>query len=277
MVGELLHDEMVSVLGTTMIGHDHPTARQRALVAALVLAGSAGVDIEELADEVWAGRPPPSARASLQNQMTRLRRRYGNDLIVSEGRHYRIGWTTDVAVLEGLVASPSAKPLASRVASLAEALHRWRDLPYADLDSHAADVERARLSQLRCRCVEELALGRLEIGQSTEAVTDLRAEIELDPYRDRTWELLAIALHRGGRRAEALHVLADYATRLREEFGAEPSPAMEALTSRIRGGGEPVSERSRAPFTGRPGHSPRLCHARRCRSRRTGGSRRSES
>jgi DNA-binding SARP family transcriptional activator len=274
MVGELLDDRVVGVLGPVLVADDHPTPRQRALIAALALAGSNGATIDELADEVWAGRPPTSARASLQNQMTRLRRRYGEDLIVCDRQHYRLGWTTDVALVDAAMASSGPTRKGERVSRLTETLQRWRDVPFADLDSHAAEVERARLGELRCQLIEELALARLESGRAAEAVTDLRAEIERDPYRDRTWELLAIALHHSGRRVEALQVLDDYAERLRSDFGADPAPPMVALAARLRGGvgTDPLAH----PPTGQPRHRSPVGNGRRCRSRRRGHPHRSE-
>ena len=228
-VGERLvydtSEPSVSVLGPTTIGTQSVTPRQRSLVAALALAGNCGADIEELADAVWAGRPPGSSRSSLQNQMTRLRRTHGDRLIVCEHARYRLDRPTDVEHFERAVADArSREPDPTSTESLAAALTLWRGTPYFDLtDCHAADVERARLTQKRADAVELLAIGRITLGDYEQCIAELRAEVEGDPFRDRAWELLFVALQRAGRTGEALVAHQDFVERLRLELGSEPS------------------------------------------------------
>ncbi|MBJ6620719.1 winged helix-turn-helix domain-containing protein [Streptomyces sp. DHE17-7] len=49
--------------------------KTRALLAALLLEAGRPVSVGALRDALWDGSPPPSARASLHNHVTRLRRR----------------------------------------------------------------------------------------------------------------------------------------------------------------------------------------------------------
>ncbi|MEZ5246597.1 MAG: BTAD domain-containing putative transcriptional regulator [Acidimicrobiales bacterium] len=276
-VGERLigHDAEVGVgvLGPATIGAQSATPRQRALIAALALAGDRGAAIDELADGVWGGRPPSSARASLQNQMTRLRRMHGDDLIVCEYTRYRLGRTTDVDVFERVVAGARSAPAAAAtIDSLAGALGLWRGTPYDDLaDSHAAEIERARLTQLRGRAADLLAIGRIRIRDYEQCIVELRVEVEDDPYRDRAWELLFVALQRAGRTGEALAAHRVYVERLREQFGSEPSDALTAVGRALRSGSplELVSEgiSVQIPTSSSEavcGHDPM---GRRCRSR----------
>ncbi|MEQ8843111.1 MAG: bacterial transcriptional activator domain-containing protein [Acidimicrobiales bacterium] len=218
----------VRVLGPATIGAQSATQRQRALIAALALAGQRGADIDELADGVWGGRPPNSARSSLQNQMTRLRRLHGDDLIVCEHARYLLGRPTDVAQFEGTLVRVRSAPLTrASVDSLAGALDLWRGTPYVDLtDSHTAEIERARLAQERARAADLLATGRIQLRDYEQCITELRAEVEDDPYRDRAWELLFVALQRAGRPSEALAAHREYVDRLRGQFGVEPSASM---------------------------------------------------
>ena len=270
----------VGVLGPTTISAQSATPRQRALIAALALAGGRGAGIDELADGVWAGRPPRSARASLQNQMTRLRRLHGDDLIVCEYTRYRLDRPTDVDVFERIVAGVRSAPATgATIDSLARGLRLWRGTPYDDLaDSHAAEIERARLAQLRGQAADLLATGRIRIGDFEPCIADLRVEIEDDPYRDRAWELLFVALQRAGRTGEALAAHRLYVERLREQFGSGPNDALMAVGRALQLGLplELASERPEASFPTAPadascGHGPmtRRCHApRRGRTRR---------
>ena len=49
----------------------------RALLALLLMHGSNGVSTERLAEELWDGAPPATARATLQMHITALRRSLG--------------------------------------------------------------------------------------------------------------------------------------------------------------------------------------------------------
>lgn len=51
------------------IGH----ARQQCVLVALLLEANRAVPAGHLADRVWGGRPPPSARGSLHSYLSRLR------------------------------------------------------------------------------------------------------------------------------------------------------------------------------------------------------------
>ena len=65
-------------------------------------------------------------------------------------------------------------------------------------------LERIRLSELRVLAQErrtDLALAR---GASSELVSDLEQRVHAEPYRERSWEQLALALYRSGRQADAL-------------------------------------------------------------------------
>src|SRR3546814_8208547 len=89
-------EPLVTVLGPTTVAGEPVTARQRAILAALVLHRRRALTTELLIDAVWSDDVPRAARQSLQNQITRLRRRFGADLVVTDGTGYRLGWATDV-------------------------------------------------------------------------------------------------------------------------------------------------------------------------------------
>lgn len=228
----------VSVLGPTMIGSATPTPGQRALVAALALAGPDGAGIETLADAVWAGRPPSSARASLQNQMTRLRRVHGDELIVCDQGRYRLGVATDVERFSRVVGAVTTPPIdPPSIAALTQALGLWRGVPFTDLDDcHRADIERSRLVQERARAAEILAAGRLARGDLDRCVADLWLEVEDDPFRDRAWELLFVALQRAGRAVEAAAAHGAHLERLRDRLGLFPSESLLEIGRRLERG-----------------------------------------
>ena len=228
----------VSVMGPTLIDGECVTPGQRALVAVLALHADHGAGIDVLADGVWGWHPPTSARSSLQNQITRLRRSFGSDLIVCRHGRYHLDARTDRDRFVAL-ATPwiSAPPSAAMIAPLSTALSLWRGTPFHDVSDHQpADVERARLEQLKGTTVEQLALARITAGHPGAAIADLATAAEADPYRERIWELLLVTLHLTGRRSEALAARGRYIERLRAGLSAEPSPSFVRLGALIEQG-----------------------------------------
>jgi DNA-binding SARP family transcriptional activator len=71
------------LLGTLMLadGGGDPVAvagaRQRALLASLLLSANAPVSCDALAEAVWDGSPPPGAAATLRSHIRRLRAALG--------------------------------------------------------------------------------------------------------------------------------------------------------------------------------------------------------
>src|SRR5204863_2827855 len=115
----------------------------------------------------------------------------------------------DAIAFEGLAADgrrilASGEP--SRAAAvLLQALGLWRGEPYGELAwAEFAIGEVARLGELRCGALEDLAEARLE-GGSLEVVTaELERLVAEQPGRERARELFVRALYAGGRQRDAL-------------------------------------------------------------------------
>jgi DNA-binding SARP family transcriptional activator len=230
----------VSVLGPTTIGGDWVTPRQRALVAVLALYRTSGACIDLLADGVWGGGPPASARSSLQNQISRLRRAYGSDLIVCRQGRYHLAADTDVDEFKRLVAPwLTRRPSIEAIADLAAGLDLWRGTPFHDVPDHnAAEIERADLEQLRATVVEHLAVGRIIGGMFSGAAGGLIAHVKQYPLDERAWELLVGSLYYAGRRADALVAYEDHVAHLARELSVEPSDPFRRLRSVIEDGAD---------------------------------------
>jgi len=74
------------------------------------------------------------------------------------------------------------------------ALARWRGEAFADLSGAYA---RTRLNELRAVAVEERLAARLAVGDAPGVAAELEAAVRAEPYRERRWELLILALYRG--------------------------------------------------------------------------------
>lgn len=225
---------MVAVLGPTTVEGTTVTDRQRALLAALVLHGD-GADTPTLVDAVWGGTAPRSARQSLQNQVSRLRNRWGAGLIVTEGTTYRLRADTDVDEVSAVARRWLGRPAdPGAVPALETAVGRFRGTAYADLHEYRpAEPERARLGEMHHQLVEHLAVSRLVAGDAVRAALDLAGLTELDPFRETGWALLMVALHRGGRRTDALATYERAAETFRRELGTEPSEELRQLRDQV--------------------------------------------
>ena len=113
------------------------------------------------------------------------------------------------------------------------------EAPYLpEFDTDAVHRRRRQLQEVRCSALHRLAAAALVLDPPEVAVAE-RAATELtvrQPYRQAGSELLMQALVRQGRRAEALQVYDALATRLRDELGAEPGPAIRRLRGELAQG-----------------------------------------
>ncbi|MGY5011991.1 BTAD domain-containing putative transcriptional regulator [Streptomyces sp. 900105755] len=221
----------------------------RALLAALLLEAGRVVSVESLREALWGGAPPASARASLHNHVTRLRRLLDDPerlRAVPPGYLLRVDdGELDVDVFEVRVSQARAahgrREWDRVLRACADGLVLWRGSPLGGLPAELGGyafvqrLEEARLLLLEWRYDAELALGGPRLGGLVPELAALVAEY---PLREAYHRQLMLALHRGGRQAEALAVHRDLRNRLREELGIEPGPAVRrAHVEVLRGSG----------------------------------------
>jgi DNA-binding SARP family transcriptional activator len=88
------------------------------------------------------------------------------------------------------------------------------------------------LHERRATAQEDRFAGHLLLGEHRTIVGDLNAAVELEPFRERRWEQLMLALYRSGQPLDASRAFA----RLREllkESGLEPSNDLYELDRAI--------------------------------------------
>ena len=93
--------------------------------------------------------------------------------------------------------------------------------------------EAARLHDLRASAEEDLLAARLGLGHAASVVSDAERLVRDRPLREHRWALLARALYRSGRQADALAALRDARRRLDEELGIDPSTELTELETAI--------------------------------------------
>ena len=197
----------------------------------------------------------------LQSYVSHLRRRLQpgsaartrSAVIVRESHGYAIRLPVDAVDawrFEALLQAARGAGEPARVAALlTEALALWRGPALADYaDEPWAEAEIGRLTELRAVAREQLLEARLELGEAALVVPELEAMVAEEPLREERWRLLALALYRAHRQADALGALRRARTTLADELGIDPGPG--AAGSGGRGAG-PVARRWTGPAAGR--------------------------
>jgi DNA-binding SARP family transcriptional activator/streptogramin lyase len=217
-------------------------AKQRSLLALLLVHANEVVSRDRLLEEIWPGRPPGDAAHSLDHQISRLRKALDPpDLLVTRSNGYVLRvdpgdidvqrFEDDLA--QGRQANAAGKP-DEALAALDRALGLWRGPALADIgDEPFARVEAGRLEELRLTALEERFDAQLALGHHHRVVAELDALARRQPLRERLRAQLMLALYRSGRQAEALRVYADGRRSLVDELGLDPGPELQQLEQAI--------------------------------------------
>ncbi len=223
--------------------------KQRALLAVLAAAGGEVVSTERLIGQLWEDDPPARAVVSVQSYVANLRRTLDPDrpargapgVLVTRPPGYLLdpaGFGLDAAEFVALTdragtVRPGEGGSAVGLLDAAEAL--WRGDAYADVTavSSALRAEGARLDELRLAAREARWRLLLDLGHAERVAAETWVQVVDHPLREAGWEILAVALYRSSRQAEALDALRRARRKLADELGVDPGPALRALEAAI--------------------------------------------
>lgn len=216
-------------------------ARQRALLALLLIRANRVVPADVLIEELWGGEVPRNAVNALQAAVSRVRKAIGEERLRSRPPGYvlEVGADElDLARFERLAAEGRAALAGGDGVTasqrFASALALWRGPPLAEFVYESfAQREIARLDELRLTVTEDRIEADLSLGRHAALVGELEALVGEHPLRERLRAQLMLALYRSGRQAEAL---ACYQTARRagvDELGIEPTRALRELEAAI--------------------------------------------
>ena len=211
------------------------TGRQRALLALLLVHANELVSSERLIEELWSGRPPPSAQKALQGYVSQLRRALSADTILTRGSGYLLVATdTDAKEFERLTRLAAEQDADEAILTLERALALWRGRAFEEFEYEEwAQLEIARLEELRLAATEQRIEAELELGHHAELVPELEKRVAEHPLREQLRGQLMVALYRSGRHADALEVYRRGRQVLHDELGLEPSPFLAELERQI--------------------------------------------
>jgi DNA-binding SARP family transcriptional activator len=216
-------------------------AKERALLALLLLHAGEQVSVDRLIDELWGESPPATARKSVQVRVAGLRRAIRGDVLLTRGDAYlaRLGPNQlDLHRFEQLLSDGSealaAGDPSAALGTLDEALGLWRGPALVDFryESFAQEAI-ARLEELRVQALELRIEAQLALGLHEGVIAQLEELVREHPFRERLRAQLMLALYRDSRQAEALDVYRRTRSELVEELGLEPGPALQQLHQAI--------------------------------------------
>ncbi|OBI22350.1 regulator [Mycobacterium sp. E2327] len=217
-------------------------AKQRAVLAALLINRNRTVAIDSLIDAAWQQDPPPEARASLHAHVSRLRRLVGGaGVLVSAQPGYRLN-VPDEACDVGRFAVEQKAGIEAAAAGrfdqasrhLSTALAEWRGPVLEDLrdfefvEAFAAGLGEDKLVALTARAEAEIACGRVH-----SVIGELEALVSEHPYREPLWAQLITAYYLNERQYDALDAYGRLKTTLADELGIDPGPTLRTLHQRI--------------------------------------------
>ncbi|HEX6763009.1 MAG TPA: BTAD domain-containing putative transcriptional regulator [Gaiellaceae bacterium] len=220
-------------------------ARQRALLALLLLSANRVVSRDRLIEELNPDPTSDTADHALHVQVSRLRKALGtasrDPRVVARPPGYLLRVEPDeldLTLFERRVALGRKLLLegdpVSAAETLASALALWRGPALAGLEFESfARVDVERLEELRLNALEDRVDADIACGRHADVVPELESVIAAHPLRERPRAQLMLALYRSGRQADALHAYRVARQLLHDDHGLEPGIELQQLERAI--------------------------------------------
>lgn len=253
--------------GTRQFTPSAPKVRE--VLSLLLLRHNQLIPTQDFIEELWSHNPPVSAHSTLQTYIYKLRKLLtehsdtdSGGMLLTRQYGYEIAIppeALDLCQFEQLmdngISMLQRNDLEGGADTLSEALSLWRGPALADvsagdlLSAYTTALEEKRLRALELRLDADLQLGR-----HREVVSELRKLIWAHPLHEEFHAKLMVALHRSGRRSEALQAYRHMREVLVKELGVEPSPACQQLHQALLSSDPSLDiVPSRAPISARQG------------------------
>lgn len=220
-----------------------PTPMLRRLLALMSAQAGSPVSHHEIADALWSGHPPVSARGTLHAYVSRLRKLLGADCLRREGECYVLSPTTvsvDSVAFCGWAAEASAARERddphTAVAAASEGLRLWHGEAFQGFhDLIPVETAARRLEDLRLATFEDMieTLLRTQSVLSAAHHYELGVMSEQHPFREKLRGFWMLSLYCTGRRVDALAAYQQTYRRLREDLALKPSQWLAQLNDRI--------------------------------------------
>lgn len=219
-------------------------AKQRSVLATLLLRPGQPVPTDVLIDELWGGKPPAKAANLVSVYVHHLRKTIGDSgaqVLVTRPPGYQVvlgPGELDADRFAALVAE-GRQALASGGANqavdlLTGALGLWRGGALADVfATPLVAAEADRLEASRLEALELRAQANLACGRFAEVLPEVRRLLADHPLQEKLWALQMRALYGAGRQAEALEIYEQARNKIADELGVDPGAELRQLYHQI--------------------------------------------
>src|SRR5579863_2090347 len=238
-------------------------ARERCVLAILLLAPRTIVPAETLIDRLWDTRPPAKARESLSAYLARLRASLrqavgANVQLAGRARGYMLDVDPESVDLHQfrrlrrqaeVLATGGDQDQAATLLREADGL--WRGPALAGIDGDWVTRMRDSLEEERRAAILERVECELALGRHAALVGELHHLLAQYPLDETFIAHQMTALYRSGRPADALSLYRETRSRLVEEQGTEPGPMLSDLHQRILGHDPSLAAGLSGPHSGR--------------------------
>lgn len=219
--------------------------QQRVVLECLALRANSVVTSDFLAEAIWADNPPAKPGPQLQVYVANLRRILEPDRpkgvpsqrLVSQLGGYVLNVGEDEldllrfrAQVEAGRLSVESGDLVGGGDSLRQAVELFRGSVFPDLvDLEILRPELDELEEERIDAYQDLMDVELALGRHQTLVGELQLLVAQQPYRERLWASLVLALYRSDRQAEALAACRSARRVFMDELGIDPGPGLRQL------------------------------------------------
>ncbi|WP_406383532.1 BTAD domain-containing putative transcriptional regulator [Streptomyces sp. NBC_01618] len=216
-------------------------AKQRTVLAAMLLAGGRPLSDDRLKALLWGCEPPATATAQIYTYVSQLRKRLHPGVHLERRAHaYRLETRDaffDWTAFESLAGRGRADLTAGRFAAaadhLGQALALRRGSALSNVTAHLTERERPFLDEALLSAREGRIEAELALGRHDTVVPQLMRLVLENPLRERLLGQLMTALHRCGRQAEALAAYERGRRVLRDELGVDPGRALRDIQQSV--------------------------------------------
>jgi ATP/maltotriose-dependent transcriptional regulator MalT/two-component SAPR family response regulator len=230
----------VSVNGRSITSSDWKTQSVRDLFFYFLNMQEA-VTKEQIAEALWPEiDDPQTLKARFKNEVYRLRRATGKNVIVFNDEYYlfnrALDYEYDVEAFDShLKRARKARDKKERIEHLQKAVSLGSGSYLADVDANWATAERERLGQEYDVALQELAGLYLDTNQMQQCLSVCQRALERNRYHETIYQLeMRVYAALGDRASIALRYQACKAA-LEEELGISPSEETELLYRELTG------------------------------------------
>ncbi|MFG3225809.1 BTAD domain-containing putative transcriptional regulator [Kitasatospora sp. NPDC048194] len=219
-------------------------AKQRSVLAALLLSDGRLLPDERLSALLWGWDPPATWTAQLHTYASRLRGRLGPQVdLIRRAPGYRLDigsarvdlheFRRDAELGRRALEAGEHRRAADL---LSAALGHWRGTPLTGVTAQLAEKALPELEESRLAALENRIEADLALGGHRAAVPELRGLVAEHPTRERLRGQLMAALYRCDRQSDALEVYEQGRRLLAEELGVDPGATLRELHSQVLSG-----------------------------------------